>query len=96
MTWTSNKSGINFDHPVFRTLRPTLVDLTSHFSKLSRRFKQDWPRHVTRYEKGEIEVAQAVETRAGRRLILPALPRETRPRGVRQKRKNQAQTEKQP
>ncbi|MGA8502935.1 MAG: hypothetical protein WB683_15385 [Candidatus Sulfotelmatobacter sp.] len=37
-----------------------------------------------------------METRAGRRLILPALPRETRPRGVRQKRKNQAQTEKQP
>src|SRR5258708_21417120 len=39
MPWTSNKSGINFDHAVFRTLRPTLIDLTAHFSKLSRRFK---------------------------------------------------------
>jgi hypothetical protein len=96
MPWTSNKSGINFDHPVFRALRPTLIDLTSHFSKLSRRFKEDWPGHVTRHDTGEIEAAQAQETRAGRRLILPALPRENRPRGVRQRRKNQAQTDKQP
>jgi histidine kinase/DNA gyrase B/HSP90-like ATPase len=96
MPWTSNKSAINFDHPVFRAVRPTLVEMISHFSKLSRRFKEDWPGHVTRFETGEIQRAQAVESRTGRRLILPPLPRETRPRGVRQKRKNQAQIEKQP
>jgi histidine kinase/DNA gyrase B/HSP90-like ATPase len=96
MPWTSNKSGINFDHPVFRALRSTLIDLNSHFSKLSRRFKEDWPGNVTRYDTGIVEVAQATETPTGRRLILPAVPRETRPRGVRQARKNRAITEKEP
>jgi Histidine kinase-, DNA gyrase B-, and HSP90-like ATPase len=96
MPWTSNKSGINFGHPVFQNLRPTLIELTRHFSKLSRRFKENWPSHVTQYESGEVETAQATGTGPDRRLILPDVPRDTKPRGVRQKRKNQAITKKEP
>ncbi|MGH9697857.1 MAG: ATP-binding protein [Candidatus Acidiferrales bacterium] len=96
MPWTSNKGGINFSHPLFQQLRPTIIQMTAHFSKLSRRFKDDWPGSVIQYDTGEISVAPITETPAGRRLILPDLPRETQPRGVRQARKNQAMTEKQP
>lgn len=96
MPWTSNKSGINFGHPVFQALRPTLIDLVAHFSKLSRRFKDDWGRNVVQYDTGEIEVAELAATPAGRRVILPAIPRETRPRGTRQARRNEAVTKREP
>lgn len=96
MPWTSNKGGINFSHPIFQHLRPTIIQMAGHFSKLSRKFKEDWPHNVVQYDTGQIEVTQATETPAGRRLILPELPRETQPRGVRQARKNQAITERQP
>jgi len=96
MPWTSNKGGINFSHPIFQHLRPTIIQMTGHFSKLSRKLKEDWPHNVIQYDTGQIEVTQATETAAGRRLILPEIPRETQPRGVRQARKNQAITERQP
>jgi hypothetical protein len=96
MPWTSKKDAINFDHPVFQCLASTVIEATAHFSKLSRRLSDDWSRNVVQYETGTIEVAQPTDKASGRRLILPALPRETRPRGVRQKRLNQAQTQQQP
>lgn len=96
MPWTSNKAAINFGHPVIQALRPTLIDLTSHFSKLSRRLRDDWPGNVTRYETGEVRPVEIAQTPTGRRMILPALPKESKPRGVRQKRKNEAIIEKEP
>jgi len=96
MPWTSNKGGINFSHPLFQQLRPTVIQMTAHFSKLSRKFKDDWPGNVVQYDTGEITIAPITEASAGKRLILPDLPREAQPRGVRQARKNQAMTEKQP
>jgi hypothetical protein len=39
MPWSSNKAGINFAHPAFQVIRPNLIQLVSHFSSLSRRFK---------------------------------------------------------
>jgi len=89
MPWTSNKSAVNFGHPVIQALRPTLIDLTSYFSKLSRRFKDDWAANVTRYDMGEIVPAEATHASTGRRLILPAIPKDSKPRGVRQRRRNE-------
>lgn len=96
MPWNSNKSAINFSHPAFQAMRSTVIDLTAHFSKLSRRLKDDWPRNVTEYDTGSVEMTQPVETGFGRRLRLPDLPRETRPRGTKQKRKNQTIMDQQP
>jgi hypothetical protein len=96
MPWTSNKAALNFGHPVFQALRPTLIELTSYFSKLSRRLKEDWPEQVMRYDSGQVEPVQVAETPIGRRLILPALPKDSKPRGVRQKRKNEAIIEREP
>jgi hypothetical protein len=96
MPWTSNKAAINFGHQVFQILRRTLIDLNSHFSKLSRRFKNEWPERVTRYDTGQVEPVEITPTPTGWRLILPALPRDSKPRGVRQKRKNEAITKREP
>lgn len=89
MPWNSNKSAINFGHPAFQAMRSTVIDLTAHYSKLSRRLKDDWPRNVTQYDTGSVKATQAIETVAGRHLRLPDLPRESRPRGTKQKQKNQ-------
>jgi hypothetical protein len=75
MPWTSSKSGINAGHPVFQRLRPTLIELLSHFTKLSRRLKNDWDEKVTPHATGRIEVITAADIAPGKRLNLPTLPR---------------------
>jgi hypothetical protein len=52
MPWNSSKSGIDADHPVFQQIRPTIIQLNSFFSSLSRRLKDDWDSNVFAYEKG--------------------------------------------
>ena len=49
MPWNSTKNGINFGQVPFQHVRPTLIPLVSHFSKLSRRLKNDWDREVYRH-----------------------------------------------
>ena len=96
MPWTSNKTGINFDHPVFRHISKTIIDLTSHFTRLSRRFKDDWANNVVKYDEGNIEIHRADQVTAAGRLLLPALPKERRPSGARNKAANRQQTDRQP
>lgn len=75
MPWNSSKSAINFDHPLFQYVRPTLIQLTSHYSSLSRRFKDDWDGKVFAYESGSIEAVQPENTAVKNPLVLPPLPR---------------------
>src|SRR6266568_4961257 len=96
MPWTSNKTGIDFDHPVFRYIRKTIIDLTSHFTRLSRTFKDDWANNVVKYDEGNIEIQRADQVTAAGRLLLPGLPKERRPRGARNRSANKQQTDRQP
>ena len=96
MPWTSNKTGIDFDHPLFRQIRKTIIDLTSHFTRLSRKFKNDWPNNVVRYAEGNIEIQRSDQVTAAGRLLLPELPKDRRPRGTRNKFANKQQTDRQP
>jgi hypothetical protein len=96
MPWTSNKTGIDFDHPIFRHIRKTIIDLTSHFTRLSRTFKDDWANNVVKYDEGNIEIQRADQVTAAGRLLLPGLPKERRPRGARSKTANKQQTDRQP
>ncbi len=75
MPWTSNKSGINAAHPVFQCLRPTLIQLVSYFSSLSRRLKNEWDEKVTPYTTGAIQTVAVGEMAPGKKLSLPSLPR---------------------
>jgi hypothetical protein len=75
MPWNSTKSGINIAHPVFERMRPTLVELMSHFSSLSRRLKDDWEDNVFRYRNGAVENVEPVGSDAKSHLVLPPLPR---------------------
>jgi len=96
MPWTSNKTAINFDHPIFQNVRKTIIDLTSHFTRLSRRFKDDWPNNVVQFDTGDIEMQPTDQVTAAGRLLLPELPKERRPRGSRNQAANRQQTDRQP
>src|SRR4029077_18987312 len=62
---------------------------------LSRRLKDDWDHQVFRYDEGEIQEVQATDI-AGKRLVLPALPRVNKPRAERYKAVNKVQIQNQP
>lgn len=75
MPWNSNKTSINFEHPAFRHLRPTLIQLVSHFSSLSRRLSDSWPEKVFQYNTGVTKVVPPQVAVKQQKLVLPALPK---------------------
>ena len=75
MPWNSSKSAINFDHPLFEHVRPTLIQLTSHYSSLSRRLKDDWEGKVLAHQSGLIEKLEPEDVTVRDPLVLPPLPR---------------------
>ncbi|MBO9499766.1 MAG: ATP-binding protein [Novosphingobium sp.] len=75
MPWNSSKSGISAAHPAFSLVRPKIIELTSHFSSLSRRLKYDWDNSVFPYRKGQITDLGAFHAKWNQRLNLPSLPR---------------------
>ena len=97
LPWSSNKSGINYNHPVFKAISRPIIDLNAYFTRVSRRSmnEADWRSQVLRHDAGTVEVIPPPAS-TGARLILPDLPKDSRPRGTRQKKLNQAQVEDKP
>lgn len=75
MPWNSSKSAINPSHPAFQQIRPTVIQLNSFFSSLSRRTKADWPNEVSKYTSGSVEPIEPADPGTHKRLVLPPLPR---------------------
>jgi len=96
MPWTSNKSGINDKHPSFLTIRPTLIQMVSYFSSLSRRLKHTWERDVFSHPTGEIEDIDGDEVAEAKRLHLPALPKVNKPEVEKLKTRNRKVLSEQP
>lgn len=91
MPWNSTKSDINTNHPIFQGVRPTLIQLVSHFSSLSRRLKNEWESKVFKFEKGSIKDIDPVDAQQPKRLVLPPLPRVNKPHVEALKAKNKKQ-----
>ena len=75
MPWNSSKSGVNFNHPAMVQIRPTLIRLVSFYSKLSRRWKKDWPSKVYRHADGEIVEIDPEEAISKGKITMPKLPK---------------------
>ncbi|MEQ8424291.1 MAG: hypothetical protein RIA63_06240, partial [Cyclobacteriaceae bacterium] len=75
MPWNSSKNGINYSHPAFQMIRPTVISLVSYFSKLSRRFKKNWDDQVFAYSSGSMEDVEPVDPNSNKKIVLPDLPR---------------------
>jgi len=96
MPWNSSKSAINFDHEAFRQIRSTLIQLTSHFSSLSRRLKDDWDGKVFRFKSGEVDSSEPESLTVKNPLVLPPLPRVNKPQVEKLKSRNKRQISAQP
>jgi hypothetical protein len=97
MPWNSSKSNINPSRPAFAQIRPLIITLNRHFSKLSRRLKNDWEGEVFQYVTGEKVVIDPTEIATGRKITLPDLPRTRSPSAmVDLKGRNKTILEKQP
>lgn len=75
MPWNSSKTGIDYSHQTFDSIRPILIQYVSHYSSLSRRLKDDWQGKVYQYSEGEVERMDEPEIKSGRKIILPPLPK---------------------
>ena len=96
MPWNSSKTGINYSHTAFVQVRPTLIQLVSHFSSLSRRLKDDWNSKVFQHTEGEIQRIPSADVVSGKKLVLPPLPRVQKPHIEQLKAKNKQQIEEKP
>jgi hypothetical protein len=96
MPWNSSKTGIDTDHPVFYQIRPTIIQLNSFFSSLSRRFKEVWDDKVFAYKKGEYQDVEPPGPGAVPRFVLPELPRVNKTRVEKLKEQNKRILNKQP
>lgn len=96
MPWNSSKNGINYGHQAFQLVRPTLIQLTSHFSSLSRRLKANWEGKVFRHKTGVVETVEPEDITVRNPLILPGLPRVNKPRAEQLKTRNKIQIRNQP
>lgn len=79
MPWNSSKSDLIASRPAFAQIRPLVIQLVKHFSKLSRRLKNDWDGEVFRYKRGKPVVIDSNEIESGKKITLPQLPRTRNP-----------------
>lgn len=96
MPWNSSKSAVNFDHPILLAINRQLVQVVSHFTSLSRRFKSDWVEKVFRYKEGDIVQSGSDDVTPAGRLILPKLPPANKNYVETLKAKNRVQLQDQP
>ena len=96
MPWNSSKSGINYGHPAFQQIRPTLIRLVSQFSSLSRRLKHEWEKKVFAHRAGKVQPIVEGELARGKRLNLPALPKVNENQVEKLKSRNRKQLREQP
>lgn len=74
MPWNSMKNGLNVGHATFLTIRPAVIQLTSHYSSLSRRLKKNWVGAVFSHVSGEIRTFEIDELINVRKIALSVLP----------------------
>jgi hypothetical protein len=73
MPWNSSKDGINVNHKVFQEIQGHIVELSSHYTKASRRWKNEWNEKVFQHLEGKIEQTQ-IDSETTTRLRLPPAP----------------------
>jgi hypothetical protein len=96
MPWTSNKTNINSDHVSFLQIRPTITQLVTQFTKVSRAFKGDWDNRVIRFTTGKIIAIDNKEISPRGKLVLPPTPRVNKSHAEFLKAKNRRRIERQP
>lgn len=61
MPWNSSKSGLDLKHPVFQSLRQSIIDITKKFAQVSRSLQGKWDVEVFPHKTGRI-IKEKLET----------------------------------
>lgn len=96
MPWNSSKSAVNHAHQAYEQIRPTVIQLNSFFTSLSRRLKTDWSGQATSHTRGKVVPVQPSELGTKKRMDLPALPKVNKARVEHIKTRNRSVISKQP
>jgi hypothetical protein len=79
MPWNSSKSDVNASRPSFAQVRPIIIQLVKYFTKLSRRWKNDWDAEVFAHRTGTKHVIDPSQIETGKKITLPEIPRTRSP-----------------
>ncbi len=74
MPWDSSKSGINSKHPVFQSLRQSIIDVTKRFAQISRSLQGKWDTEVFIHKTGHIVVEKLDTIISIPKYYFPAPP----------------------
>lgn len=75
MPWTSNKSGINWSHPVFLEIREKVFSMATRYSKISRRLKNDREHAIFAYPEGKISPMELKGAGSEKKIVELPVPR---------------------
>ena len=74
MPWDSSKSGINLKHPVFQSLRQSIIDVTKKYAQVSRSLQGKWDTDVFPHKKGHVISAKLDTITSIPKSYLPTPP----------------------
>ena len=74
MPWNSSKSNIDNKHPVFQSLRLSIINVTGNYAKVSRALQGKWDEEVFPFKKGKIINEKSIDVTKFPRSYFPAPP----------------------
>jgi hypothetical protein len=74
MPWNSSKSNIDIKHPVFQSLRTSIINVTSNYAKVSRALQGKWNEEIFPYNKGKVVNEKSIKITDIPRSYLPSPP----------------------
>lgn len=75
MPWNSSKTGINFNHDLFRAVRTDILEAVRNATALSKRLQPNYDKIVKPYKSGKIISRELKATEHIKASKLPPLPR---------------------
>lgn len=75
MPWNSSKSAIIYSHNIFKGLQEFLMPIVTHYSSLSRRFRNQWEEQVFSHTTGDTEAHDVNDIKDVKKSHLPPLPK---------------------
>jgi len=74
MPWTSNKSSLNYNDPIFRAVKDDIVQVVKTFTGLSKALQGEFNSEVAPYTKGQIQKTKLDEETPIKPSLMPKVP----------------------
>lgn len=79
LPWNSSKSGINYNHPIFQSVKRDIIEVVKTYTGLSKRLQEEYDERVRPFDDGEVScqrlAADETVTPSRMPIIPPAKPK---------------------